>query len=148
MKRLWSLPVLFILLSLLGCDNEVEQTRKELGTASGCDAAIESCQIVSGPISISLALGPDVKPLVSFPIELTIEGGGGYPQAVVADFQMQGMDMGMNRYRMQSSTQTVWRGKATLPICTASRMDWLAVIEFTLNGQPYRAVFPFHTEAN
>lgn len=147
-KHLLSFAILFMLVSLFGCNDEVEQTRKVLGTASGCDAAIESCQIVNGPINVSLTLGPDVKPLVAFPVQLQIDGGEVIPHSVIADFQMQGMDMGMNRYRLQSLTQGKWNGKATLPVCTTSRMDWLAVIEFSLDGQPYSAIFPFHTESN
>lgn len=148
MRRYWWLACCITAISLLGCSGENGQARHLLGTASDCDVANESCRISSGAVAVSLALGPDVKPLVSFPIRLQIEGGEVAAQSVITDFQMQEMDMGMNRYRLQLSPQSDWRGKATLPVCTASRMDWLAIVEFTLDGRPYRAIFPFHTEAN
>jgi len=135
-------------LSLLGCSDKGEHPRKLLGTAADCDAAIESCRIDAGAIHVTLTLGPNVKPLVSFPVQLQIEGGKVTDQSVIADFQMQGMDMGMNRYRLQAMGGAAWHGKATLPVCTASRMDWQAIVEFSLDGEPYRVVFPFHTEVN
>lgn len=138
-----------VALLLIGCSGEADRTPRMLGTAADCDAAIERCTVKGGGITLRLELGPEVKPLVSFPLALTIDGAETNPQGVVADFQMQGMDMGMNRYRLQSTPpSTIWRGTAMLPVCTASRMDWLAYIEFTIDGQPYQAVFPFHTETN
>jgi len=148
MRRYWALAGWLAVALLYGCSGEADKTRQLLGTVSDCDAALESCRISAGGVNVSLALGPDVKPLVAFPMRLVIEGGDVAPQSVVADFQMQGMDMGMNRYRLLLSPQSDWRGTATLPVCTASRMDWLAVVEFTLDEQPYQAIFPFHTEAN
>jgi hypothetical protein len=122
--------------------------RKMLGTAQDCDAAVETCHVDAGAIQLQLLLGPQVKPLSPFSVALAIKGGEVAAQSVVIDFQMQGMDMGMNRYRLLHASGLSWQGEATIPVCTASRMDWLAVIEFTLNGQPYQAVFPFHTESN
>jgi hypothetical protein len=147
--RIASVMVLGLAIALLSaCDAAQEASLQQLGTASGCDAAVQTCQLNRHGISLTLALGPEVKPLVPFPLQLRIEAGGRTVQNVIVDFQMQGMDMGMNRYRLQPGTGAFWHGNATLPVCTAARMDWLAQIEFNLDGQPYRAVFPFHTEAN
>lgn len=148
MTRYFRLLTLVLPLLLLACSNDNEPARKLLGTASGCDAATNACEISAGEIRLSLALGPNVKPLVDFPVRLMIQGGEVAEQSVIVDFQMKGMDMGMNRYRLQSSSPSVWQGHATLPVCTASRMDWLAIVEFSLSGRPYQAVFPFHTESN
>jgi hypothetical protein len=148
MRGYWLLVGCFVTALLFGCSGEEGKPRQLLGTASDCDAAVESCQIAGAGISVTLALGPDVKPLATFPMQLMIKAGEVVPQGVVVDFQMQGMDMGINRYRLQPSPTAGWAGTATLPICTASRMDWLAVVEFSLGEQSYQAVFPFHTETN
>lgn len=143
------LLVMIVTGCLLGCSGGDEPpARNLLGTANDCDAALKSCRIEAGGVHLVLALGPGVQPLVTFPVRLSIEGGEVAEQSVIADFQMQGMDMGMNRYRLQMTQPAVWQGNATLPVCTASRMDWLVNVEFTLDGKPYRAVFPFHTGAN
>jgi hypothetical protein len=57
---------------------------------------------------------------------------------------MKGMDMGMNRYRLIAGEGN-WSGTATLPVCSASRMDWIALVEFSSGGKKYRAKFPFQT---
>lgn len=148
MTRCYRLLTVVLSLLLLACGNGNEPARKLLGTASGCDAATKACEISAANIRLSLALGPNVKPLVGFPVRLRIEGGEVAEQSVSVDFQMKGMDMGMNRYRLQSIAPSVWQGHAILPVCSASRMDWLAIVEFSLSGRPYQAVFPFHTESN
>ena len=139
--------VLSLVLLLVACGGETVDKRRDVGIAKDCDAAIATCHVSDGDIALSLSMGPGVKALQPFPLTLVIEGGEVAAQSVVADFLMQGMDMGSNRYRLQPQ-QHGWQGTITLPVCTASRMDWHAIIEFTLDGQPLRAVFPFHTEAN
>lgn len=139
--------VLSLLLLLVACSGEKGDERRHLGSAADCDAALSSCRVSDGAISVELTMGPVVKPLQPFPFTLLIEGGEVAAQSVVADFQMQGMEMGTNRYRLQPQ-QGSWQATVTLPVCSASRMDWLAVVEFTLDGKSLQAIFPFHTEAN
>lgn len=59
--------------------------------------------------------------------------------AASVSFRMEGMDMGFNRYDMKPDGRMQWRARVTLPVCTASRADWVA--EFTLNGQVYAVRF-------
>ena len=139
--------VISLTLLLVACSGESDAPRRQLGVAKSCDAASTSCRVSDGETTVSLSMGPDVEPLKPFSLSLTIEKGDVIAQDVVADFQMQGMDMGSNRYRLQAQPQG-WQGTVTLPVCTASRMDWVAVVEFTLDGENLQAVFPFQTEAN
>ncbi len=145
--RGWLLTVgivgLFLLIS--ACDGEDRETRRQLGVAEGCDAAVTTCFVRDESITISLKMGPGVTPLQPFPLTLAIAGQKNAVENVLVDFQMQGMDMGSNRYRLQPQ-QGVWQGRVTLPMCTASRMDWRAIIEFMLDGEPVQVVFPFHSE--
>ncbi len=145
--RGWLLTVgivgLFLLIS--ACDGEDRETRRHLGVSEGCDAAVTTCFVRDGSLTISLKMGPGVTPLQPFPLTLAIAGQKNAVENVFVDFQMQGMDMVSNRYRLQPQ-QGVWQGRVTLPMCTASRMDWRAIIEFMLDGEPVQVVFPFHTE--
>lgn len=52
----------------------------------------------------------------------------GPAKQVLGSWQMQGMDMGPNQYRFIRDGNEVWRAQMALPMCTASRQDWLFVI--------------------
>ena len=134
---------LFFLIA--ACNGENGEKRRQLGIAEGCDAAVTTCFVREGSITISLKMGPGVTPLQPFPLTLAITGEKNAVEKVLVDFQMQGMDMGSNRYRLEPQ-QGVWQGRVTLPMCMASRMDWRAIIEFMVDGEPVQVGFPFHTE--
>lgn len=138
--------ILLFILSLSGCGAE-ESAVVELGSSVDCDAAERPCTIVQEGLEVTLSLGPEVQALKPFPLLLDINGRDVTAGSVVADFQMQGMDMGKNRYKLQHSAGQ-WQGSITLPVCTASRMDWDAQIEFASGGVRYRARFPFQASAN
>lgn len=139
------IPVLLLPL-VVACSEKPEAVL--LGKVENCDAAKQSCFLKSeAGLNVYLSLGPDVQPLKPFPVELRIEGMDVEAESVIADFQMQGMDMGINRYRLSRDGER-WRGEVTLPVCTASRMDWFTEIEVTADGKDYRAIFPFQTTAN
>ncbi len=137
------IPLLSCMLS--ACSNS--DIAIELGNAKACDAAVMSCVVSNAGYTLTLQLGPDVKPLNPFATQLKIEGASDGGQDVVVDFHMVGMDMGLNRYRLIRSNGS-WVGKTTLPICTASRTDWNAIVEFVDAGKKYTANFPFHTDVN
>ncbi|QLG88444.1 hypothetical protein HQ393_09395 [Chitinibacter bivalviorum] len=52
----------------------------------------------------------------------------GSAKQVLGSWQMQGMDMGPNQYRFIQEGSDRWRAKMALPMCTASRQDWLFVV--------------------
>ena len=131
----------FCILLLTGCgQNEASQSPREV-RAVDCDAAQTQCHIDVDGLKVSLALQPGLVVLKPFEIVAKIEGAKGLEQVII-DFQMVGMDMGFNRYRLLAEGD-MWKGTATLPVCTTTRNDWLAVIEFNHQGRDYRLLFPF-----
>lgn len=44
---------------------------------------------------------------------------------VYAEFAMQGMEMGLNRYRFIKVADGVWQATVYLPICIQNRHDWV-----------------------
>jgi hypothetical protein len=136
---------IFFCVTLLSCS--VDNVPVNLGTAKSCDAAESTCTLDSGKYQLTLKLGPGVKPLKPFDTTLKVASNNGTIDDVIMDFRMLNMDMGMNRYRLKKSN-TGWDGNVTLPVCIASRTDWLAVVEFMDDGKRYVASFPFHTDAN
>ncbi len=124
-----------------------EESFYDLDSVKNCDASESACTVSGKDFNIKLKLGPNVVPLKSFPVELAITNSDEVVPAanVIIDFQMTGMDMGLNRYKL-SNSGNLWNGVVTLPVCVASRMDWIAIVEFTAQNRRYRAVFPFHTD--
>lgn len=107
-----------------------------------------ACTAAADGTRISLELGPGVPVMRPFAIRATASlPAGERPERVEVDFDMIGMDMGRNRYRLAQDADHVWQGVATLPVCTTGRSDWKAVVEIEADsGRRYRAVFPFETE--
>ncbi|QBC42658.1 hypothetical protein [Iodobacter fluviatilis] len=60
------------------------------------------------------------------PVQLQVEGKA---KQIHASWQMQGMEMGPNRYRLLSNDQQHWHAQTALPICTNKRQDWLLKLE-------------------
>lgn len=142
MNRL--LSICFTLaLSACSQDEATSPVKKEM--AAECDAAMTSCDLERDGISFTLSLGPDVKPLIPFPVNLSIDTPSELEKVVIS-FQMEGMEMGLNRYRL-TKKEGLWQGVATLPICTTSRMDWVAELEYVVVGQPQSKLnFHFTTQ--
>ena len=59
-----------------------------------------------------------------------------------ASFAMQGMEMGLNRYRLLQQGN-VWAVEVILPVCVRGRSDWLMLLEVqTRNGlERYQLAF-------
>ncbi len=56
---------------------------------------------------------------------------------------MQGMDMGLNRYRLQALADDLWQAEITLPVCIQGRADWRMRIELDpeQHGKIYEMAF-------
>ena len=142
-KKVMLLCVFYISTLLYACSEQGDGVN--LGTASSCDASVNSCLIQHEQYRLGLILGPDVRTLTPFDIKFNVIGDNMAIESVIVDFSMADMDMGLNRYRLTKSDEA-WVGHATLPVCIASRTDWLAKVEFMDDGKKYFAIFPFHTD--
>lgn len=58
---------------------------------------------------------------------------------VHASFQMRGMEMGFNRYRLLPDGAGKWRAEVMLPACIQGRKDWLMLLE--ADGVRYQVPF-------
>lgn len=117
------------------------QTAVTLQSEPDCDSAQQPCRAHGDDLEISLRLGPPVRPLESFNIEL--RGELEAAARIDVQFLMRGMDMGLNRYRLGRDADGVWRGRAVLPVCTTGRSDWYAVIGIEQGGRRWIAELPF-----
>jgi hypothetical protein len=60
------------------------------------------------------------------PVQLLLTGKA---KAIHASWQMQGMEMGPNNYRLLSADQQHWHAQTALPFCTNKRQDWLLKLD-------------------
>jgi hypothetical protein len=80
-----------------------------------------------------------VPPAPLAPFELSVRAPGS--TRVSAEFQMNGMEMGFNRYDLRPS-EGVFVSKVTLPMCVSGRRDWTLFLD--VDGAHY--ALPFSTQ--
>lgn len=61
---------------------------------------------------------------------------------VSAEFQMVGMDMGVNRYNFRAASPGLFRAAITLPVCVSGRRDWKMFL--AIDDVLY--MVPFHSQ--
>lgn len=108
------------------------------------------------PLSIKLLYCPDLltgcgdeklrvrfnqapKVLQPFAVDLQLSEA----RAVHISFAMNGMEMGLNRYRLVKQPDGSWHGEVTLPVCVQGRSDWLALVEAEMPSGVERYQFSF-----
>ncbi len=69
----------------------------------------------------------DVAPAPLAPFVVTVQAP--HAREVAIGFEMEGMEMGPNRYRLVREPEGLWRARVLLPVCVSGRRDWLMVVE-------------------
>lgn len=135
MKQL-AAPILILLaLAALAIWGARQQPQPGQGIEIHCADPVAGCTFLHGGIPAQLRFSAQPETLKAFSIHLT------HPQIkkASASFQMANMNMGFNRYDFKPQRSGQWLATVTLPVCTASRVDWIA--EFELDGKLYRMAF-------
>lgn len=146
--RLSTLFCLILTLVLAsGCDSsEKSADRKlvEMGSADSCDAAEQPCLITLDGVELRLELAKEIRSLQPFQLQLHTTGIQQPIESVNVEFFMEGMEMGLNRYRLLP-VEGAWRGEITLSMCVSGRSDWRAVVDVNTQQRRYRGTFRFHS---
>jgi hypothetical protein len=127
--------VLAASLMLIACAPAVELSLNCPDLAAGCNVE-------------DLNVSANQTPQILQPFELRIEfnGNGAIgPGEVYASFAMDGMEMGLNRYRMINTTGNLWVADVTLPVCVRGRADWMLEIESNSRFGTKRYIVSFQT---
>lgn len=125
-------------------DSAYHDAADQLTVATNCNVARTQCLAENGLLQLHLRLGPPVNALKPFDVEISIDAGEGHdPDSVEIEFMMDGMDMGINRYRLESSEKGRWRGRAVLPVCITGRQDWHAIVNVISSDNRSQATFSF-----
>jgi hypothetical protein len=123
---------------------------RTLAVEPDCDAARAPCTALGEGLRLRLALHGEVVPMQPFEVHLEVAAGppGGEAVAITGatvDFDMVGMDMGQNRYRLQAGDGGRWTARVTLPACVRGRRNWIARVAVATAAAPLVANFPFTT---
>ncbi len=145
-RLIWLAPVITaaILLALMyhsGNEKAAPDSHPGFAAPVNCDPQASPCLSGGRQRGIALSLPQSVPVMAPFPVQVQVFG----PQAssVTINFEMRGMDMGMNRTELEEAEPGIWRGRATLPVCVSGRADWLARIEVETASGTRRATFGF-----
>lgn len=103
------------------------------------------CDLSLGQLGHVIVRAPrEIKPLEKFALVVEPQGDASKSMgAVSVDFQMVGMDMGINRYPLSRSSDGNYTQNIILPVCTTTRTDWVADLSFTTTAGTYVAKIPF-----
>lgn len=134
-KRLLIPALVILALIALAIWGAFQQSPSQAAKPIACADPVVGCTFVhhGAPAILRFSSGPEV--LRPFVLTLTSPG---LQQASVS-FQMSGMNMGFNRYDLKPDANGTWTARITLPVCTVSRVDWIA--ELNLDGELYSLTF-------
>lgn len=135
MKRL-AVPTLIIAaLAMLALWGAWQKAPKQAAQAIACEDPLAGCAFMHDGLPATLRFS--AQPETLKPFELTIASPRLRKASV--SFRMAGMDMGFNRYDLRQDNAGNWTARVTLPVCTVSRVDWIA--ELSLDGRLYTLAF-------
>lgn len=108
-----------------------------------------NCPDISAGCAIEgLTVRTNQPPQVFKPFELSVQWEGedaGAVKEVYASFAMEGMEMGLNRYRLIRKSENLWFAEVTLPLCVRGRANWTMQVESKSRFGSRYYLIAFHT---
>jgi len=129
------LGVVLILLFFVVAGYFAAQKKSDLPTIS-CPDLSRVCSVTAG-----LNISTDHPPQIMRPFKLLINASEMTP--IAASFAMQGMDMGLNHYRLIKQENGSWAADVTLPVCIRGRSSWLLELEVEMHSKQRRYYVAF-----
>jgi hypothetical protein len=126
MKKIW--PFLLLLLPLLlalGLPRFIGGDDGGPVLTAHCPDLVQGCQVPFGEKRVEVRFLSAPTPLKRFDLVVNASDAG----QVAANFAMQGMDMGPNRYVLQRSADGAWHGNIVLPVCVSGTSNWTMTLE-------------------
>lgn len=113
-------------------------------TANICDPSHQTCYAEFDGQTLNLRFLD--KPSALKPFRVRLESDSTAIDTVLLDFQMKGMDMGINRHHLKQYEEH-WQNQVVLPMCTMHRNDWVMILELEQEGTIWTAEFSFISES-
>jgi hypothetical protein len=136
MKRVL-VPLLLVLALLAVAVAGYWLKRPAKAQAVACADPLAGCTFVHRGTDVKLLFSTPPRPLE--PFELRVRAPGA--TRISAAFQMNGMDMGFNRYDLHLAESGMFVAKVMLPVCVSGRHDWTVYLD--VDGAHY--ALPFST---
>lgn len=148
--QLWTIIALLVLVILLTVSYKLKDLLKpgvsataELDTS--CDLRKGLCTSeIPGGGKVSLAISPNDIPILR-PLQLQVQTEGIDVSGVEVDFIGVDMEMGYNRPKLEAKDNNHFKGKALLPVCVRSKMEWEARVLLQTDRGLIMAPFRFFT---
>jgi hypothetical protein len=149
-SNLWTTVALLALVLLLVVSYKLKDMLKPSITAKA--ELNESCNLRKGPCSsklpgggtVTFSIAPNEIPILR-PLQIDVKVEGVDVSKTEVDFTGIGMDMGYNRPKLDAVSKTQFKGKAILPVCVRSKMDWEAKVLLQTENGLLMAPFRFFT---
>ena len=149
-NHLWTIIAVLVLAILLVVSYKLNDFLKPSVTASAI--LDESCDLRKGACTsdlptggkITFSINPNDIPILR-PLQLKVEVKDMEASKVEVDFIGIGMEMGYNRPKLKSLDKTHFSGRAILPVCVRTKMDWEARILLHTEKGLIMAPFRFFT---
>ena len=138
-RKIWAIAALLLMVAAVTCyfymrSPAMPQSIKVLY----CPTPEEGC----GDQDLHVVFA--AKPVVLKPFAMDVSMTGA--QSIHASFAMDGMEMGLNRYRLLQKPDGRWHGDITLPVCVQGRSDWIARMDVETAAGLQRYQFTFKAE--
>lgn len=116
MMRLGSIVLLLLVGTLVGCQQKP-------------DISLVCRDIVTGCSFDGIRISSNQPPQIMKPFQLNLAIENSAVSKVYTSFGMDGMEMGLNRYKMTQVAEGLWQAEVTLPVCVRGRADWLMQVD-------------------
>ncbi len=136
-------------LTLLACQ-PAEQTplTEILELHLPCNIATDGCTAGNDNVQLFVKFDQNFGALKPFKLQLQLDHKTQVKvEEITLIFSMNGMNMGLNKYRLIRKNDALWVATVTLPICTSGRSDWIAEFEIKSSDQHWIAQIPFVLKA-
>lgn len=149
-ENLWTIVAVlgFVVILIIGYKIKASLSPQITATAkldSSCDLRQGKClsKLPDGG-TVSLSITPNTLPILH-PLALSVEIDGVKVSAIEVDFIGIGMDMGYNRSKLNKVDAHHFKGKAVIPVCVRSKMEWEARVLLQTEKDLVMAPFRFYT---
>lgn len=137
MKRI-AIPLLLILALVAIAIAGYWFKRPAEAQAVACADPLAGCILNHRGAIVTVMFSNPPTPLEAFKLKIHAPGAG----KISASFQMNGMEMGFNRYDLRPEGKGAFASSVTLPVCVSGRHDWTMYLE--IDGVHYTLPFSTH----
>lgn len=137
----------FIALTYRTCAGEPSRGAPlSLQTEPNCQLGKRPCRATGVPGELVVSTSPQPRPLTAFAVRVRFVVAEATRREVGTpslEFEMEGMDMGQNRYHMvRAEAGSGWTAEVMLPLCSRRRLDWQLSVWLPTSGRALVAQFP------